>query len=212
LIGGLEELSQISKTLEYRRARFNDPEQNLEALTRAAWGAFGSHVDRAVVRGGDHAIVAGMRSRDEGQLGFSVYGARFYEGQGVGVIPMVPAVDVDLGERNPEENENFLSSDFLAVIRGNHVICLNCGRNGGALRTYLSLLFKKADMPNEAQKFELVRVGNPDKLPIIQAIGVKRVEMKVGISEAAAMEIIDGQAPGRILQDWQRRSEDSCED
>ena len=156
-------MPQINKTLEYRRARFNTPGQNLEQLTRQAWGQLATHVDRAV-NGSNHATVAGMRRRDEGALGFSVHGARFNDGQGVGTIPMVPAAEVDLGERQPNAGENSVNSDFLALIRGNHVICLNCGRNGGALRGYLSALFKKAGLPVDAQQFELVRVGNPKTL------------------------------------------------
>ncbi len=188
-------MPQINKTLEYRRARFNTPGQNLEQLTRQAWGQFATHVDRAV-NGSNHATVAGMRGRDEGGLEFSVHGARFNDGQGVGTIPMVPAAEVDLGERQPNAGENFVNSDFLALIRGNHVICLNCGRNGGALRGYLSALFKKAGFPVDAQQFELVRVGNPKNLAVIEAVGVRSIDLKVSISEATADEIIDGPAGG----------------
>jgi hypothetical protein len=192
-------LPQINKTLEYRRARFNAPGQDLEQLTRQAWGQFVTHVDRAI-NGSNHSTVAGMRGRDDGALGFSVHGARFNDGQGVGTIPMVPAAEVDLGERQPNAGENFVNSDFLALIRGNHVICLNCGRNGGALRGYLSALFKKAGLPVEGQQFELVRVGNPKNLAIIEAVGVKSIDLQVGISEAAADDVIDGAGGGGAWQ------------
>lgn len=193
-------MPQINKTLEYRRARFIDPAgQDLEQLTRHAWGQFATHVDRAV-NGSNHATIAGMRGQDAGGLGFSVHGARFNDGQGIGTIPMVPAAEVDLGERPPNAGENFVNSDFLALIRGNHVICLNCGRSGGALRSYLSALFKKAGMPIETQQFELVRVGNPKNLAIIENVGVKSIALKVDISEAAAVEVIDGDGGGGAWQ------------
>lgn len=201
--GWTRKLPQIVKTLEYRRARFNEAGQDLEAHTRAAWAQFATHIDRAVQRR-DQSVVTGMRSRDEGHLGFSVYGARFYEGQGIGVIPKAPAAAVDLGERAPGADENFLNSDFAALVRGNHVICLNCGRNGGALRSYLALLFKKAEMPKEAQQFELIRVGNPEKLAMIHAIGVKRIEMKVSIADAAAAELLENPRAGGISQALKR--------
>ncbi|HMQ92849.1 MAG TPA: hypothetical protein PKA33_17800 [Amaricoccus sp.] len=134
-----------------------------------------------------------------------MYGARYYDGQGIGVIPMVPAADVDLGERQPGENENYLSADFFALIRSNHVICLNCGRNGGALRGYLAMLFAKAEMPNEVQQFELIRVANPNTLAIIEAVGVKRVNMKVSITEAAAVDLIGDAPGGGLWQDAKRR-------
>lgn len=189
-------LPKINKTLEYRRARFiGSASPNLEQLTRRAWEQFETHVERAVA-GGNHATVAGMRGRDANGLGFLVHGARFNDGQGVGTISMVPAAEMVLGQHPPNENENFVNSDFLALIRDNHVICLNCGRNGGGLRSYLSALFKKAGMSAETQQFELVRVGNPKSLTIINNVGVKSIDLKVDISEAAAVQVIDGAGGG----------------
>ena len=192
-------MPQVNKTLEYRRARFVSPGHNLELLTRQAWGSFATHLDRGVSKP-DRAIVTGTKDRDEGALGFAVHCARFYDRQGVGTIPMAPAAQVDLGERQPDPSENFLNADFLALIRGNHVVCLNCGRDGGALRSYLSGLFKKAGMPTDAQMFELTRIGNPNALAIIERVGVKSIDMKVDISEASAIELIEGGGSGGFWQ------------
>ncbi|MCV2449432.1 hypothetical protein [Paracoccus sp. DMF] len=197
-------MPQINKTLEYRRARFNTPGQNLEQLTRQAWGQFATHLERGVPRA-DRAIVTGMRDRDEGAWGFALHCARYYDRQGVGTIPMAPAAQVDLGERQPDAGENFLNADFLAMIRGNHVICLSCGRSGGALRSYLSGLFKKAGMPRETQFFELIRVGNPNALAIIERVGVRSIDMKVDISEASAVELIEGEGGGGFWQNAKRQ-------
>ncbi len=196
-------MPQINKTLEYRRARFIEPGPNLEQLTRQAWNQFGTHLGRGVLRA-DRAIVTGMKDQDEHGFGFAIHCARYYDRQGVGTIPMAPAAQVDLGERQPDANENFLNADFLALIRGNHVLCLNCGRNGGALRSYLSGLFKKAGMPRESQMFELTRVGNPNTLAIIERVGVKSIDMKVDISEAAAVELIEGEGRGGFGQTAKR--------
>lgn len=184
-------MPQVTKNLEYRRARFIAQGQNLEELTRLAWNQFATHVDRSV-KGSNNATITGMRGRDYEAVGFLLHGARFNDGQSVGTIPMAPAAEVDLGERQPNDDENFVSSDFLALIKGNHVICLNCGRNGGALRGYLAQLFKKAGFEEASQQFELVRVGNPKTLAVIKAAGVRSVDLKVSIADATANEIIDG--------------------
>ncbi|MDQ0503691.1 hypothetical protein [Xanthobacter agilis] len=104
---------------------------------------------------------------------------------------MVPANEIDLGERQPEADENFLNSSFLALIRKNHVVCLDCGRNGGALRNYLSNLFLKAEMPEHARKFELARIGNPNRISLIERIGVKSIDLKIDIASATAESISD---------------------
>ena len=60
------------------------------------------------------------------------------------------------------------------------------------MRYFLAELFKKANLPDITQQFELVRIGSPDKIAMIEALGVKKIDMNVDISEAAAVELIDG--------------------
>ncbi len=79
----------------------------------------------------------------------------------------------------------------MALIRDNHVICMNCGRNAGSLRIYFQQLFRKAGFPDESRQFEIVRIGSPDKLAIIEAVGVKRVDLEMDIAEATGAELIE---------------------
>ena len=127
----------MNKVLEYRRARWLAEGQNLEQLARQAWNQFPTQLDRAINRR-DGAAVSGMRCRDEAARGFAVHCARYVDRQGIGTISMAPAAEVDPGERHPEAGENFLNAGFMTLIKENHVICLDCGRNGGALRYYLA--------------------------------------------------------------------------
>lgn len=188
-------MPQVKKVLEYRRARFLAPvAQTLEELARQSWGQFGDHLQRSVLSS-NHSTIAGVRSRDDAGRGFFVHCARFTDGQGIGTIPMAPAPNVDLGERPPSAGENFLNSDFLALIRGNHVVCLNCGRGGGALRHFLAGLFNRAGYAPDTQQFELTRVGNPQNLAILNAVGVKNIDLTVDISQAAAVDVLEDAPP-----------------
>ena len=184
-------MARLTKTLEYRRARFLDDGQNLENLIRQAWGQFGTQAERTITYSDDRST-CGLRSRDCNSNGIAIHCARFIDGQGVGTIPTVPAPEVEIGERPPEPGENFLNSDLMALVRGNHVICMNCGRNAGSLRIYLQQIFRKAEFPDAARQFELVRIGSPDRLAIIEAVGVKSIDLNVDISEATAAEILQG--------------------
>ena len=190
-------MAQLTKTLEYRRARFLDDGQNLEQLVRQAWGHFGTQAERTVTFSDDRST-CGLRAREILGGGFAVHCARYTDGQGVGTIPTTPAPEVEVGERAPEPGENFLNSDLMALIRGNHVICMNCGRNAGSLRIYLQMLFRKANFADETRQFELVRIGSPDKLAIIEAVGVKSIDLEVDISEATGVELIEGEGGGGI--------------
>lgn len=190
-------MAKQTKTLEYRRARFLSDEQNLEQLVRQAWGQFGTQAERTITVGGDRATT-GLRARDLNAVGFAVHCGRYTDGQGVGTIQTAPAPEVEIGEQPPEPGENFLNSDLMALIKDNHVICMNCGRNAGSLRVYFQQLFRKAGFDDASRQFELVRIANPDKVAIIEAVGVKRVDLKIDIADATAAELIDGIGGGGI--------------
>lgn len=187
-------MAKLTKTLEYRRARFLDDGQNLEQLVRQAWGMYGTQAERTITVGGDRSTT-GLRCYDFQAVGFAVHCGRYIDGQGVGTIPTAPAAEVDIGEQAPSPGENFLNSDLMAVVKGNHVVCMNCGRNGGSLRIYFQQLFRKAGFDDASRQFELARIANPDKVAIIQALGVKSIDLELDIAEATAAELINGAAP-----------------
>lgn len=192
-------MARQTKTLEYRRARFLKDTQNLEHLVRQAWGQLETQEERAITFGDDR-FSCGLMARDYNGNGFAIHCGRYTDGQGVGTISTVPAREVEVVEQAPARGENFLNSDFMALIRGNHVICMNCGRNAGSLRIYLQQLFLKAGLPDASRQFELVRIGSPNKLAIIEAVGVKSIDLEVDISEATASEVIEGDGGGGMWQ------------
>lgn len=183
-------MARLLKTLEYRRARFLNERESLEVLARRAWAQFPTQAERIVVSA-DNRSSCGIRSRDFAGNGFAIHCARYTDGQSVGTIPTEPAPEVNIGEKAPDPGENFLNSDLMALIKDNHVICMNCGRNAGSLRIYLQRLFKKAGFPETADQFELIRIAKPDKVAVIEAIGVKQIDLEVGISEATAGELLN---------------------
>ena len=160
-------------------------------------GQFGTQAKRKITVGGDRATTS-LRSRDLEAIGFAVHCGRYTDGQGIGTIQTAPAPVVDIGEQPPAPGENFLNSDLMALIKDNHVICMNCGRNAGSLRSYFQQLFCKARFDDASRQFELVRIANPDKVAIIEAVGVKRVDLEIDIAEATAAELIDGTGGGGV--------------
>ena len=56
-----------------------------------------------------------------------------------------------------------------------------------------------------SRQFELVRIANPDKVAIIEAVGVKRVDLEIDIAEATAAELIDGAGGWRHLAQHHRQ-------
>lgn len=188
-------MPRLNKTLEYRRARFLDDGHDLEELARQAWGTFPTQAQR-VVTFSDGRATCGLRSRDAIGGGLLVHCARFTDGQGVGTIPTAPAPEVGVGERPPAPGENFLNSDLMALMRGNHVISMNSGRNAGSLRIYFQQLFRMAGFADATRQFEIVRVGSPNALAIIDSVGVKSVDLDVEIAEATSVDLLDDETGG----------------
>lgn len=184
-------MAKLKKTLEYRQARFLDDNKNLEKLVRQAWKKFNTQAKRTITVGGDRAT-AGLCGRDLKADGFAVHCGRYIDGQGVGTIQTAPASEVEIGEQPPKPGENFLNSDLMALIKDNHVICMNCGRNAGYLRVYFQELFRMAGYDDASLQFELVRIANPNMVALIKSYGVKRVDLKVDISAATATVFSDG--------------------
>lgn len=182
-------MAKSIKTLEYRRAFFLDGSHDLEQLVRQSWQTLETQTDREIIS--NDISTSALRSGDYDDRGFSIHCARYTDGQGVGIIPTEPATEVEVGEHPPPPNENFLSSDMMALFRGNHLICLNCGVNAGSLSSYLQQLFHKANFTEATYQFELLRIGNPDTIALIHEAGVKSVDLNVDIAEATAGELLE---------------------
>lgn len=185
-------MAKPTKTFEYRRARWwLGNGQTLEPLVRQVWAKYGTHDARTVTLS-DGRSTCGLRAKDYQGKGFAIHCARYTDRQGVGTIQTAPAASqVRIGEQLPPHDKNFLNSDLMALIKGDHVICMNCGRNAGSLRIYLQELFRKASFPDETREFELIRIAAPDTVALIEKLGVKRIDLQMGIAEATAEGLID---------------------
>lgn len=192
-----------TKTLEYRRTRFFTNEQGpkpLQALVEEAWEKLETQEKRSVTFR-DSQSICGLRSR-KNLSGFAIHCGRYTDGQSVATISMKPASQASVGERPPEKDENFLSADFMALIRDNHVICMNCGRNAGSLRRYLHELFRKAGFSDDLCEFKLVLVANPGALMRLNKFGVKAVEIPFTIKEITADKLERSVRTGDRAYGW----------
>lgn len=165
-------------------------EQNMEQLLRDAWEQFDDQIGRTVERFGGQSI-SGLASQDFGRNGFAIHCARYFDGQPVGVIPMEPEENVRISEQEPDDDENFLTSDFMALVRNNDFILVNAGRNAASVREYITKLFQSVGYDDNTQQFNIVRRGNADKLAMIRRIGVKAIGFDVSINAAEAALVQD---------------------
>jgi hypothetical protein len=162
--------------------------EHLEQVCREAWEKFPDHVARTVAFP-ERRNVSGLYSDGQRGTGFFIHCGRYVDQQAVGTISNIPAKNALIGELRPGNDKNFLNSDFLALLQGNHVICLGCGRNAGSLRNFLIKLFEKAGIPPEKQIFELSRVSNTAAIKRISRDGVRKIDVDVAISTLNATKV-----------------------
>ena len=181
----------VVKTIEYRVAEFfgSDSNQVLEDLTRQAWSKFSDSDGRTIEISGN-LFHRGLQASDI-HTGFAIHCARYRENQPMGTISDKPMPKVDVKEFRLTDGQHFIGTDFMAIIKGNNVICLNCHVGARRLQAYLKDLFEKAKMPDEAEKFLLARVGNFNKISKIKFHGVKRVDYNVYMTDLIASHLDD---------------------
>lgn len=192
-------MAKIDRFLEYRRGLWFSGFSDIEAQLKLVWGRLSSNRDRIVNRS-DGASVMGMHHYDFGQNGIAIHCAKYVEQQSVGIVSMVEVPSSNLSERRPGNDENFLNSDFMALVKGEHVITLGAGQNAAALRSYLHGLFVKGGLHEDATKFDIVRVGNAGTLARIAANGVASVGLNIAIEEATAVVLDEQRRPQTVFQ------------
>lgn len=181
-------MARISRFIEYRRVAWIADGFSLEDRLRVAWARLPNNTDR-IVQFGNDVCVMGVSSADHRANGFAIHCARYAEQQGVGVLDMTPAPVGTLRERRPGNDENFLNTDFFAMVSGDHVITLNAMRNAASLRSYLHALFQHARLEDGSTMFDLLRIADANEMARIDAVGVQSVKMGLGIEEATADRI-----------------------
>lgn len=182
----------VYRFLEYRRVIWLEGGPlSLEDQCRQAFNSLPLTTERVVTRS-DGTNVMGLRMRDVGQRGVFVHCGRYVDDQATGVIPMNEQRQTQVNSRRPGNAENFLNSDFLGLLFGNHVITLNAGINGASLGNYLRGLFGLAEMNEDCTKFDLVRIADVNKLAKIRSSGgVSSLKLDLAIDEAVHIALTD---------------------
>ena len=177
------------KTLHYRSAFWVHPEETgetLESYTRSATNALPTAEDRTVEHGEDHYIRC-LRSRRRHGGGIFLHLTSDTPGEATTTVPKdLSAADVDVGSAPPPPNSEFMDGDAFIFIRGDHVCFCTGVMREGALRHFLIGLFKNADLDENAGAFIFKKSADADKLAMIQAQGVKEIELNATVFAAAA--------------------------
>jgi hypothetical protein len=181
-----------SKTISYRRAVWFTPkgDGNLEDLLRTVHKQFKTVAERKVKRSGGQ-VLKGLHFHPKRGGGFFMHVvaetpgdhastlSALHDSAEVGSVSTAPA---------PAGSE-FMDGDIFLYVRGNDLsICATSLREGG-LATYCRDLFTKAGLGDASTLFEIQRVAKADRMKMINAEGVKEIELHATMYEATAKYI-----------------------
>lgn len=85
----------------------------------------------------------------------------------------------------PPKNAEFLDGDLMVLIVGNNVFLCTTHAHEKAAERYLKFIFAKAKLEDASTFFSLKKVGNANKLNLIQSQGVKSITIDASIFDAS---------------------------
>lgn len=181
------------KTLEYWIARLDtDSGKNLQELVREAWGEFDNHINRSFHTSKGHSY-RGLYSSDDRYSGFAIQCAQYTVDQPVGIISD-EVTEERFGMESPPDKKQFVSADLMAYIKGNRIVCLNCGPNANRLASFLKELFDYSGV-GKVENLLLSRGTNIDKIALIREFKVKGIEFNVALTKAMDYKLQKDRSP-----------------
>ena len=177
-----------TKTISYRRALWltvAGKEQTLEKFMLEALKKL-STVEQRQFRRGDGQIIQciGHLVADSGCF---LHVASETPGDHASTLPTEglnkDGIDVDTSP--PPDKREYMDGDIFAYVKGNSVCICSTGLRDASLKLYCQELFEAAKLPKDANKFDLVSVADADKLKLIEAQGVKSIDVKATLFEAS---------------------------
>ncbi len=178
------------KILTYRRAEWLDDRPKgttLESCLRSAHIALKTVEDRTVIRDSGQCIRSAKKHAPR-DGGIFVHLIADTPGERASVIPKMKTgvEEVEVGTAGPPDDSEFMDGDAFLYVRDDHVCMCGTGIRDGAIRLFLYEFFTKAKLGKHSRKFDLLKTPKLDKLRMLNAQGVKEIELRASLYQATA--------------------------
>ena len=179
------------KTIDYLRAIWAEPQsETLESLLRQALEQFDNPAESIFDRGDGNYEAALHWNLDDGAVFIHFVG--FHPGEETSVVPTLEKIAegrVDLETQAAPDGLEFLDAEMMIRVSDNHCLIITYLARIGRVKTALRNLLTTAGLENEAIRFDLMPVANPESRELLND-QVKSVGFNFGFSAAAADHVI----------------------
>ena len=179
------------KIINYRRVDWIDSQpETLEDLLRQALGKFSKPADRIFEReDGSYEAVLHWNLADNAVF---LHAVGFQLGEETSVVPTVEKIAegrVDLATQAAPDGLEFLDAEVMMRVAGDHCLIMTHLAQIGRAKMMLRNLLTKAEFGDEAIRFDLMSIGNPEFRELLNE-PIKNVGFNFGFSAAAADHVV----------------------
>jgi len=178
------------RTVIYRRAEWandNPASISLEMCIRQACAKLQSTQDRSIKLGDVLTSLASVRQHNQGD-GVSLHITIETPGEHASIVPDKSNAgdEINVSTSPPPKNFEFMDGDAFAYVNGDDVCMCTMGIRDSGISLFLRELFKRAKIRKDSDMFALFKVANVKRLALIKDEGVKEIEIKATMFQAAA--------------------------
>jgi hypothetical protein len=176
------------KIVSYRRAEWltADPNRTIERYLHNANVKLPTLEDRWIAL--DDQTVRLAKVENEKTGGLLLHLTTETEGEAASFVPKAPpkSTEITLKTQAPPANAEWLDGDAFVYVLDNHVCICTTYVSDSAVKTFIREYFKKAKLPSEADKFDLLKKADITKIKLLRSQGVKEVEIRASMFKATA--------------------------
>ena len=179
-----------NKTFIYRRAVWLVDGQTvtLEHCLREMDRKLPTVADKTVGRAEDQVIHCAKFDPANAGGGIYLHIVTDTPGEAASVVPHTKpgAIEIKVDTSAAPANFEFMDGDAFLYVRHDDVVMCSTNIRDGGVRIFFHDLFRKAGMGNKTILFDLRPVAAVDKVKLINAEGVKEIDLRATISKAAS--------------------------
>jgi len=175
-----------TKTLTYRRAVFMSEADQIQSLEKYLIQAHQKRpsIELRTFTTPGHPTVECRNFFDSGK-GIFLHLASYNPGEKASILKKLRGVNTgDIDTASPPDGTEFMDGDLMVFVIDNHVFLCATNIHEKKAETYMINIIESAKCPSEASKFGLSKVGDIDKLKVLQKQGVKAVHLDASIYDA----------------------------
>lgn len=176
------------KTLSYRRAVYFGTEpgmKTLEQYLKIAHSKFKTIKQRTIKLHGYPVIECRNYKSDDG-VGIFMHLASYNPGEEASIVRRAENdSSSDVETILPPNDAEFMDGDMMVFVSKNNVILCATNVHEKTAERYMSKFVEKAEIDKVCSEFTLEKIGNINKLKIIEQHGVKSVSLNASIFDAS---------------------------